>query len=327
MMVLSQLQFRKYLDNQVDPITAAATRLLPRPATLGNPDGDFDVLIISRRSEWWERSVTDRGQDTNMTDDLYERLVARFCGPATSIEVPTVTTPRRCMELRTPSEAIAHTGLTMAILTLVPEQLELINRPGLEKLFLWGPPDNETDVETAVNDLAAAANNGELYIIADEAIYDGPYDDDNTSGRFSEFVTHLSNRVPSLHLWAAAVERVRVPSRVSVETLTRPLRCPPAVVREVKKAEKIDGQDLQYRDTIILCEEPRDDLPMVSRLRARGLPVQVVTRRDDEVAIRDLAVVRRRRARGLPVQSDSPRDVLYNRTGFVILTVFVVTSM
>nr|KAG5700018.1 hypothetical protein BaRGS_001837 [Batillaria attramentaria] len=35
MMVLSQLQFRKYLDNQVDPISAAATRLLPRPTTLG----------------------------------------------------------------------------------------------------------------------------------------------------------------------------------------------------------------------------------------------------------------------------------------------------
>nr|KAG5700015.1 hypothetical protein BaRGS_001834 [Batillaria attramentaria] len=49
MMVLSQLQFRKYLDNQVDPISAAATRLLPRPTTLGKPDGDFDVLIISRQ--------------------------------------------------------------------------------------------------------------------------------------------------------------------------------------------------------------------------------------------------------------------------------------
>nr|KAG5701730.1 hypothetical protein BaRGS_004332 [Batillaria attramentaria] len=74
---------------------------------------------------------------------------------------------------------------------------------------------NETDVETAVNELAAAANNGELYIIADEALYgfeedsDDSDDDNDTSGRFSEFVTLLSNRVPSLHLWAAAVERVR----------------------------------------------------------------------------------------------------------------------
>nr|KAG5692727.1 hypothetical protein BaRGS_033838 [Batillaria attramentaria] len=172
---------------------------------------------------------------------------------------------------------------------------------------------NKTDVETAVNELAAAANNGELYIIADEASYGNDY---NTSGRFSEFVTHLSNRVPSLHLWAAAVDRVRVPPCVSVETLTRPLRCPPAIVTEIKKSLDIDGRrpencercadnivnllvelrvgqsghDLQYRDTVILCNEPRDDLPVVSRFRARGLPVQVVTSRDDEAAIRDVAV-------------------------------------
>nr|KAG5699985.1 hypothetical protein BaRGS_001804 [Batillaria attramentaria] len=156
--------------------------------------------------------------------------------------------------------------------------------------------NNKTDVETAVNELAAAANNGELYIIADEAVHyeedsdDSDDDDNDTGGRFSEFVTHLSNRVPSLHLWAAAVDRVRVPPCVSVETLTRPLRCPPAVVKEIEKSRDIDGHDLQYRDTIILCTVPRDDLPVVSRLRARGLPVQVVTSGDDEAAIRDLAV-------------------------------------
>nr|KAG5701737.1 hypothetical protein BaRGS_004339 [Batillaria attramentaria] len=115
---------------------------------------------------------------------------------------------------------------------------------------------NKADVKTAVNELAAAANNGELYIIADEAVYGNSYNRYNPSGRFSEFVTHLSNRVPSLHLWAAAVDR----------------------------------QDLQYRDTIILCHVPRDDLPVVSRLRARGLPVQVVTSRDDEATIRNLAL-------------------------------------
>nr|KAG5694433.1 hypothetical protein BaRGS_017466 [Batillaria attramentaria] len=183
MMVLSQLQFREYLDNQVDPITAAASRLLPRPATLGIRDGDLDILLVSRQyglvvgevksvghkpkyttdqaivktvqkavkqlkkadvtlrqlvsdlapvnvtrilmlpnitsqrlmtalstdpqteqdlcqcvgatdtaaavarclcsdscDQWWERSVTDHGQDTNMTNDIYERLVARNLG-------------------------------------------------------------------------------------------------------------------------------------------------------------------------------------------------------------------------------------------------------
>nr|KAG5687296.1 hypothetical protein BaRGS_016897 [Batillaria attramentaria] len=50
------------------------------------------------------------------------------------------------------------------------------------------------------------------------------------------------------------------------------------------------GHDLQYRDTIILCFSPHDDLPVVSRLRARGVPVQVVTSRDDEAAIRNVAL-------------------------------------
>nr|KAG5692719.1 hypothetical protein BaRGS_033830 [Batillaria attramentaria] len=179
--------------------------------------------------------------------------------------------------------------------------------------------NNVTVVETAVNELAAAANNGELYIIADEAFYG--FDVYNTSGRFSEFVTHLSNRVPSLHLWAAAVDRVRVPPCVSVETLTRPLRCPPAIVTEIEKSHFIDGHDLQYRDTVILCYVPRDNLPVVRRLRARGLPVQVVTSRDDEAAIRDVAL-----AQNDTIMSDPPRDALYIRTGFVILTILVVTS-
>nr|KAG5689650.1 hypothetical protein BaRGS_029889 [Batillaria attramentaria] len=204
--------------------------------------------LCADSSEWWERSVTDHGQDTNMTNDIYERLVARFCGPATSIEVPTVTIPRRCMQLRTETEAIAHTGLIMAKLTLYPDQVALINRPEPQQDLLLHAPGggpaataaavpcvyrhmynfkNEGDVETAVKELAAAANNEELYIIADEAFHGG----------FSEFVTNLANRVPSLHLWAAAVDRVRVP-----------------------------------------------------RLRARGLPVQVVASHDDEAAIRDVAL-------------------------------------
>nr|KAG5701724.1 hypothetical protein BaRGS_004326 [Batillaria attramentaria] len=181
--------------------------------------------------------------------------------------------------------------------------------------------DNETDVETAVNELAAAANNGELYIIADEAFYG----DDNTRGRFSEFVTLLSNRVPSLHLWAAAVERVRDVLGYSSSAIPAPTDGPKVrtlqhwtwtresgytrfpghtegwpencercadniadILVELRVGQS--GQDLQYRDTFILCSEPRDDLSVVSRLRARGLPVQVVTLDDDEAAIRDLAL-------------------------------------
>nr|KAG5699999.1 hypothetical protein BaRGS_001818 [Batillaria attramentaria] len=131
MMVLSRLDFRKYLDDQDLCQCVGATDTAAAVAR----------CLCADSSEWWERSVTDHGQDTNMSPQLYERLVARFCGPATSIEVPTVTTPRRTVELRTLAEAIAFMGLRMATLTLYPEQVDLIdNQPAFEKVFLWGPP-------------------------------------------------------------------------------------------------------------------------------------------------------------------------------------------
>nr|KAG5694440.1 hypothetical protein BaRGS_017473 [Batillaria attramentaria] len=69
MMVLSQLQFRKYLDNQVDPITAAAARLLPRPATLGIRDGDLDILMVSRQYGLIVGEVKSVGHKPKYTTD------------------------------------------------------------------------------------------------------------------------------------------------------------------------------------------------------------------------------------------------------------------
>nr|KAG5694432.1 hypothetical protein BaRGS_017465 [Batillaria attramentaria] len=127
---------------------------------------------------------------------------------------------------------------------------------------------NETDVETAVKKLEAAANNGELYVIADEAVSGS--DLINTSDMFSEFVTHLSNRIWPENCGGCANAITHI------------------LVEELRVGQS--GHDLQYRDTIILCREPRDDLLVVSRLRARGVPVQVVTSRDDEAAIRNVAL-------------------------------------
>nr|KAG5692721.1 hypothetical protein BaRGS_033832 [Batillaria attramentaria] len=133
--------------------------------------------------------------------------------------------------------------------------------------------NNKTNVKTAVNELAAAANNGELYIIADEAFY---------GAGLPENCERCADNIVNLLV-------------------------------ELRVGQS--GHDLQYRDTVILCDGPRDNLPVVSRLRASGLPVQVVTIDDDEAAIRDLAV-----AMNDTIMSDPPRDALYIRTGFGILT-------
>nr|KAG5685618.1 hypothetical protein BaRGS_001499 [Batillaria attramentaria] len=210
---------------------------------------------------------------------------------------------------------------------------------------MYDVENNEGDVETAVNTLAAAASNGELYVITDEVGY----------GKFDQFCSLLANRVPDLHLWAAAVERVSKVTRLTEHRLTTPVRSPPAVMREVQRSVAINdvivprysssatpaptdgpevrklrhynpgdryqrpmsghtldwpekcercgdniadllkelrvGQsDLQYRDTIIVCDHPRDNMPVVSSLRARGLPVHVVTSSQGEAVIRDVAL-------------------------------------
>nr|KAG5705450.1 hypothetical protein BaRGS_004577 [Batillaria attramentaria] len=72
MMVISQLEFRKYLDNQVDPITAAATRLpIPRPDSLGPSyeHGDFDLLMINRRYGLIIGEVKSVGADPQYSTD------------------------------------------------------------------------------------------------------------------------------------------------------------------------------------------------------------------------------------------------------------------
>nr|KAG5707768.1 hypothetical protein BaRGS_015928 [Batillaria attramentaria] len=48
--------------------------------------------------------------------------------------------------------------------------------------------------------------------------------------------------------------------------------------------------DLQYRDVLLLCGDPRDDLAVVRALRARAVPVRVVTEESADVQNLALAV-------------------------------------
>nr|KAG5700010.1 hypothetical protein BaRGS_001829 [Batillaria attramentaria] len=265
--------------------------------------------LCADSSEWWERSVTDHGQDTNMTNDIYERLVARFCGPATSIEVPTVTTPRRCMELRTETEAIAHTGdepedCERCADNIVNLLVELrVGQSGHDLqyrdtvILCHGPRDNlpvvsrlrarglpvqvvtSRDDEAAIRDVALAQN--DTIMVTDSVTR---YKVSCLSLPTS--VNVWEQQIP-LPLWPA----VFVPTVPSGNLPENCERCADNIVNllvELRVGQS--GHDLQYRDTIILCRVPRDNLPVVRRLRARGLPVQVVTSDDDEAAIRDLAV-------------------------------------
>ncbi|XP_025112556.1 uncharacterized protein LOC112575146 isoform X2 [Pomacea canaliculata] len=95
---------------------------------------------------------------------------------------------------------------------------------------------HDEDVEKAVNDLSQAAMGGSLYVIADEA---GP--EYGPVSQYQTFCAKLLTRVPRLHLWSASCYHGHAPAGWQVEYLTRPLRSPPAVVREVEQDLAITG--------------------------------------------------------------------------------------
>ncbi|XP_025111915.1 uncharacterized protein LOC112574813 [Pomacea canaliculata] len=90
--------------------------------------------------------------------------------------------------------------------------------------------DFDSDVEKAVNDLSQAASGGSLYVIADDV---------ESCDMWMILCDKLLTRVPRLHLWAASCFHGDAPDGWQVEYLTRPLRSPPAVVREFEQDEMI----------------------------------------------------------------------------------------
>lgn len=72
-----------------------------------------------------------------MSDFIINSRV-RFCGPASTVMVPSVTEPR--VSLKTWNQAVAHVGDCYTSLTaLFPEQTELLRRSP-PRVFLSGPP-------------------------------------------------------------------------------------------------------------------------------------------------------------------------------------------
>lgn len=100
-------------------------------------------------------------------------------------------------------------------------------------------------------------------------------------GKFKTLCTKLLTQVPDLHLWAASYFHRNAPTGWQVKYLTRPLRSPPAVIREVEKDENITRHCLvqAYSERGV---PDHTDGPPVIRLYHRGqghsalLPVDCV---------------------------------------------------
>ncbi|XP_025092631.1 uncharacterized protein LOC112563103 isoform X3 [Pomacea canaliculata] len=315
---------------------AAITGLCLCSDQLSDPKKPWDVnkFVLKELGKWWHRRVAGTRPDSLMTSVLYKILIARFCGPATTVTVPCTTPPRLCV--KTLGQAVSITGeFYSAQIALFPEQVDLLNSAS-PRVFVTGPPgtgktvvlllmatewlqrgndvyilstwdlsrtacimlyhllqqtvntqrsagrttgqprllycgftllkNDETNVvsdeEKVVNKLLQAANGGSLYIIVDEAGSD-------TASHFHTICDKLSSRVPRLHLWAASCYHGDAPTGWQVEVLTRPLRFPPAVVREIAQ----DAEVTETRDVEAYTERGVPDYtdgPPVKRLLHQG---------------------------------------------------------
>jgi hypothetical protein len=71
----------------------------------------------------------------------------RFCGPATAVEIPTVTAPHKMIKTR--GQCVAETGLQFAVLALYPSQLATLQ--SREKtVFISGPPGTGKSIVLAL---------------------------------------------------------------------------------------------------------------------------------------------------------------------------------
>ncbi|XP_025111929.1 uncharacterized protein LOC112574826 [Pomacea canaliculata] len=127
--------------------------------------------------------------------------------------------------------------------------------------------DYDSDVDKAVKDLSEAASGGPLYVIVDEV--GSEFRPSFMKNHLNPFCVKLLSRVPRLHLWVASCFYGYQPAGWQVEHLTRPLRSPPVVVREVE-------QDVMFTSVIPVrpyserSMSDHTDGPPVRRLYHRG---------------------------------------------------------
>ncbi|XP_025083117.1 uncharacterized protein LOC112557460 isoform X2 [Pomacea canaliculata] len=94
-------------------------------------------IVSTDFGNWWLRCVVGSGSATEISFADYQRLLARFCGPAVTVTVPCLSPPR--LSLKTLEQLSSSTSLCHAVITLFPEQVHLLNT-ATPRVFLAGPP-------------------------------------------------------------------------------------------------------------------------------------------------------------------------------------------
>ncbi|XP_025100570.1 uncharacterized protein LOC112567904 isoform X2 [Pomacea canaliculata] len=90
--------------------------------------------------KWWNDFIAEYGPDPLLQShpDLYKKLIARFCGPASTVKVRCITEPR--VSIKTLDQAVAIVGdCYTAHIVLHPKQLKLL-QSSFPRVFIAGPP-------------------------------------------------------------------------------------------------------------------------------------------------------------------------------------------
>lgn len=108
---------------------------------------------------------------------ITKNYVNRFCGPATTVEIHCITSPR--LELRTEGEGVSETGERMARLVLFPDQVAILNA-SLPKVFLIGPPGTGKTVVLILKGLSWLQHGHDVMVLS-------PWSDSRAAAYVIEF--------------------------------------------------------------------------------------------------------------------------------------------
>nr|KAG5693306.1 hypothetical protein BaRGS_008382 [Batillaria attramentaria] len=358
MMVVWQLDFRRYLDRQDNPLDAATTALLSRSATggTGNREGDFMMLIIHQKyglivvrvtmvgfrmvdvqdvKEKLADAVTEATKELNAADCLLKHMTSdlQHVKVTKVVIMPSVTSGQleytfgdnpdvqQVKDVHILSTSETSRAMSFKLqhqLQLSMRNLSLGSSGQSPQVYRHHFCFMEDEMDEAIDALVEVARDagGQLYVLIDEA---GP------PKLFPKFCQQLVSRVPTVHLWATALEHGLRPACLTEVRLTFPHRCSRAVLQEISASRAFsDGHVYQYDQNVVAaekdgdkmkymkhknqyghtghypleCDETRDEhgnvtsqaSGLVRGLRARGIPVQVVRRLDPDDVIRDVAL-------------------------------------
>ncbi|XP_070185349.1 uncharacterized protein [Littorina saxatilis] len=96
--------------------------------------------VMKKMTQWWEELMAKKGKDPNMSKNLYEELVARFAGPATTVEVfcPSLMSSASKV-VRSEGEGVSETAERFMEFVLYEGQLVILSSDEA-LVYLSGPP-------------------------------------------------------------------------------------------------------------------------------------------------------------------------------------------